>query len=169
MTLAKEGFLDPKELDILPGMPSKERLEEGPVVVIECAQEIPCNPCEAACHKEAIKIGDSITGLPRLDASKCGGCGLCIAACPGQAIFVVDMTYSETEATVQLPYEFLPLPQKGDIVNGLNRAGDRVCDAKVLKVINPKTFDRTAVITVAVPKAFGMEVRCISLKKSDKG
>ena len=167
MTLIKDGFFDAEELEKLPGVPSKQRLKKGPVVVIECAQEIPCNPCEEACHKQAIVIGESIIDLPRLDADKCNGCGLCIASCPGQAIFVVDMTYSDNEAAVQLPFEFLPYPKKGQIVDGLNRAGEKVCDAKVLKVLTAKKFDRTAVITVAVPKEFGMEVRNIALKKAD--
>jgi Fe-S-cluster-containing hydrogenase component 2 len=168
MTLAKNGFFDKNELDKLPGVPSKERLQKGPVVVIECAQKIPCNPCEEACHKNAIKIGDSIIELPVLDSELCTGCGLCIASCPGQAIFVVDMTYSETEAAVQLPFEFLPYPKQGEIVDGLDRSGETVCDAKVLKVLNPKNFDRTAVITVSVPKKFGMEVRNIKLRKNRK-
>nr|MBC7243833.1 4Fe-4S dicluster domain-containing protein [Chloroflexota bacterium] len=165
MTLAKDGALSLEELATLPGMPSKERLEQGPVVVIECAQEIPCNPCEAACPNEAIQVGEPITNLPVLVEDKCTGCGLCIAACPGQAIFVIDMTYSEAEATVQLPYEFLPLPEKGEIVDGLNREGQRVCTARVLKVLNPKKFDRTPVITIAVPKECAMAVRNIAIRR----
>ena len=27
------------------GIPSKERIRQGRVAVIECVQEIPCNPC----------------------------------------------------------------------------------------------------------------------------
>lgn len=165
MTLAKDGALSLEELATLPGMPSQERLEKGPVVIIECAQEIPCNPCEAACRNGAIQVGEPITNLPVLIEEKCTGCGLCIAACPGQAIFVIDMTYSETEATVQLPYEFLPLPDKGEIVDGLDREGQKVCAARVLKVLNPKKFDRTPVITIAVPKDCAMMVRNIALRR----
>ncbi len=169
MTLIKDGYFSQTELAQLPGMPSRERLHEGPCVVIECAQQIPCDPCEAACHEGAIEIGDSIINLPKLDPSKCGGCGLCIAACPGQCLFVVDMTYSDTEGTVQFPYEFLPYPQKGDTVHGLNRGGDIVCDAEVLKVLHPKKFDHTAVITVSVPKEYAMEVRTIKIKGNHHG
>jgi Fe-S-cluster-containing hydrogenase component 2 len=165
MTLLNEGYLSPKELAELPGVPSKERMEQGAVAVVECAQEIPCNPCEDACPHGAIQVGEPITKLPVLIEDKCTGCGLCIAGCPGQAVFVVDVTYSKEEATVQLPYEYLPLPEKGEVVDGLSRAGEKVCTARVVKVLNPKKFDRTPVITVAVPKGRAMEVRTIGLRR----
>ena len=165
MALEKDGVLTLEELAKLPGMPSRERLEQGAVAVLECAQEIPCDPCEEACRSGAIQVGEPITNLPVLLEDKCNGCGLCIAACPGQAIFVVDLTYSDAEATVQLPYEFLPLPQKGEVVDGLDRAGERVCAARVVKVLNPKKFDCTPVITVAVPKEWAMVVRNIAIKR----
>ncbi len=165
MALLKQGCLDLEELKQLPGVPSEDRLEIGPVAVIECAQEIPCNPCEALCPHGAITVGQPITRLPVLDEDACIGCGLCIAGCPGQAIFVVDKTHAESRGTVQLPYEFLPLPDKGEVVDGLNRAGEKVCEALVLRVQNPKKYDRTPVITVEVPTKCAMEVRSISLRR----
>ena len=158
------GYLSNEELQALPGFPSTERIGKGPVAVVECAQEIPCNPCVDACRFNAILIDGPITVLPRLDEIKCTGCGSCIAICPGQAIFVVDATYSETEGTVQLPYEYLPLPNVGDIVEGLNRAGEIVCQTEVKRVINSKANDHTPVVTLIVPKEFLMEVRSLKLK-----
>lgn len=165
MTLEKDGSLSPEELARLPGIPSAERLKQGPVAVIECAQEIPCNPCEEACPAGAIQVGEPITNLPVLASDQCTGCGLCIPICPGLAIFVVDMTYSDREATVQLPYEFLPLPEKGEVVTALDREGRAVCPARVINVRNPKRFDHTAVITIAVPKDKAMNVRNIALAR----
>ena len=165
MALLNDGVLIGDELAAQPGVPSEQRLMEGPVVIIECAQEIPCNPCEDACRKGAISIGNPTTKLPVLSAEKCGGCGLCIAECPGQAIFVVDMTFSPGAASVQLPYEFYPVPEPGAPVNALDRTGEIICRGKVEKVVERESFDRTAVITVSVPKEHAMTVRNIALEK----
>lgn len=77
------GIPSAEELRGASGIPSQERMKKGPVAVIECVQEIPCNPCENACPFGAIKIGDPITNLPVLDGEKCTGCGTCVAMCPG--------------------------------------------------------------------------------------
>jgi Fe-S-cluster-containing hydrogenase component 2 len=156
------GIPSKAELEASPGYPKEEDLAKGPLVVIECVQDIPCNPCES-CPKGAIVVGEPITNLPRFDASKCDACGLCIPVCPGQAIFRVDLTYSQHEATVSFPYEFLPLPEKGDVVKGVNRAGEVVCQATVLRVQKPARFDHTAVVTLIVPGELAMEVRSLRL------
>ena len=51
------------------------------------------------------------------------------------------------------------MPSAGDVVRGVNRAGEVVCAAEVLRVQQPKWFDPTAVITLAVPKDLAMVVR----------
>jgi Fe-S-cluster-containing hydrogenase component 2/bacterioferritin-associated ferredoxin len=143
--------------------PSKERLSTGPVAIIECFQEIPCNPCYTSCKKGAIKELTDINDRPELNPEKCNGCGICISNCPGLAIFVVDESYSETEALVKIPYEFLPLPEEGSFVTGMDREGKPVCRAKVEKVMNSKAQDRTPVVSLIVPKEFSMTVRFMSL------
>lgn len=144
-------------------------MKNGPCAVIECPQEIPCNPCESACPRGAIVVGKPITNNPALDASKCTGCGQCIAACPGLAIFVVNHSYSETEATVAFPYEYLPAPKAGDIVRGVDRTGAARCDARVISVVSPHRYDHTAVITVAVPKDLAGEIRSIARLRGGAG
>lgn len=153
----------PTEEDLQRVVPSAERLAKGPVAVIECFQKIPCNPCYTACKKGAIKEFSDINDLPEIDHDLCNGCGLCVSKCPGLAIFIIDETYSENEALVKLPYEFVPLPKEGDTVKALDREGRVVGEARVVKIQNGKYEDRTPVISVAVPKGQSMVVRNIGL------
>lgn len=155
------GYPSLEEIKRANGWPTPERFAKGPVAVIECVQEIPCNPCEGACPFHAITVGEPITNFPRLDRETCTGCGSCIAACSGLAIFVVDKTYSKTEGTVSFPFEYLPLPQKGDTVDALDRAGEFVCKGTVVRVVNPPKNDHTPVVTVAVSKEYTDDVRTI--------
>jgi len=123
-------------------VPPKERREKGPFVVIECFQEIPCDPCYHSC--------------------RFGG-GICVGSCPGLAIFVVDETFSETECLIALPYEFIPLPAKGGEVLLLNRAGEEVGKGKVHIVVPGKKPAGTSVIWVRAPKELSMEVRNVKV------
>jgi len=161
------GIPSREELEACPGVPSKERMAKGRVAVIECVQEIPCNPCENACRLGAITIGDQITDLPVLHEEKCTGCGLCVANCPGLAITIVDMTYSEKEAVIEFPFEYLPLPGAGDIVDAVNRAGEVMCKGTVTSVRKLKSFAGTAVVGIAVPKEFADEVRSMKRLKRE--
>jgi Fe-S-cluster-containing hydrogenase component 2 len=158
-SLSKTGILTREELSGSLGFPSMERMEKGPVACIECMEEIPCNPCEFVCPNGAISIGAEMTDLPVLDEAKCNGCGLCVPVCPGLAIFIVDKSYSKDEALVGLPYEMIPLPAIGQKVHGVDREGMILCSARVVKILNPKKFDRTPVIFIAIPKAFAVDVR----------
>ncbi|MDR3591475.1 MAG: 4Fe-4S ferredoxin [Negativicutes bacterium] len=157
--ICEVGYLSEEELASL--LPSPDRLAQGPVAVIECVQDIPCNPCEQACPFGAISVGQPITSLPVLAAENCRGCGLCIAKCPGLAIFVVDGSKPGEAATVQMPYEYQPLPKAGDRVWGLNRRGGTVVKGRVQRVAAGKEYDHTAVVTVEVPKAYVNEVRSL--------
>lgn len=160
--LSKKGYLDIEEVMEIPGYPGDEVLAKKKCVVVECKQNIPCNPCEAACPHHAITIGEPITNLPVVDPEKCIGCGLCVAQCLGQACFLVDQSHEEYDA-VTLPYEYYPLPEKDQEVYGLSRDGHYLVKAVVLRVVMTKKNDRTAVVEVKVPKGYGMQVRNISV------
>lgn len=155
------GYPSAEELAAIPGVPDKARLEKGPVAVIECAQEIPCNPCEPACPFGAIRVGQPITNLPALDGEACTGCGACIARCPGLAIFKVHKNYTDATALVEFPYEYFPVPQAGQTVRCAGRDGAYVVDGRVVRVSKPKKNDGTTVVAVEIPKAYCMQVRSI--------
>lgn len=141
-----------EELENSPAFPRMENFLKGPVAVIECIEEIPCNPCETSCPRGAISIGKPITNLPRIDFEKCVGCGICAAACPGLAIYIKDYTYSEEEALITFPYEYLPLPEIGNKVRVTGRKGEEICNGRVVRINRAKMNNRTALVSVAYPK-----------------
>jgi NADPH-dependent 2,4-dienoyl-CoA reductase/sulfur reductase-like enzyme/Fe-S-cluster-containing hydrogenase component 2 len=145
----------------LPGYPSLNRIKEGAVACIECVQEIPCNPCVEACPYGAITIDKDITGIPRLDEDKCKGCGLCITQCPGQAIFLIDYKYSKKKGSISFPFEFLPHPDIGSVVDAVNRQGEVVTKAEIIKIDDKKIYDKTPIVTITVPKEYIHQVRSI--------
>ena len=159
MSLASVGYLTLDELRAAGMYPSEERMAKGPVAIAECVQEIPCNPCETACRFGAIKVGEPIINLPCVDEGTCTGCGVCIAQCSGLAIFVVDKSLGDGMGTVSFPYEYVPLPEKGQTVKAVDRQGKVVCEAEVVKVMNPAFFDRTPVVTLKLPVEYVDEVR----------
>ena len=154
--LLEKGYVADDEIERFPGVTHKA----GVHPVIECTQNIPCNPCQDACPKKCISTGDNITYLPVVkEDAECINCGMCVASCSGQAIFLVDEDCGDGTATVTLPYEFLPLPQEGDKGYGLSRKGEKVCEATVVSVKSLKAFDHTNLLTMRVPKEYAMKAR----------
>lgn len=160
--LEQTGIATPE--DIARVTPSAERRRRGPVAVVECFQRIPCNPCYTACRTGAYRAFNDINDLPSIDHEKCNGCGICVSHCPGLAIFIVDES-APTEDVVRIPYEFLPLPQVGEVVDALDRSGATVAEAKVARVQNAPALDKTNVIWLSVPKGLGMTVRNMKVRR----
>lgn len=158
--LEKTGI--PTDDDLEKVIPDKKRLARGPVVTIECFQRIPCDPCAISCKLGAIKPFKDINDLPMVDFDKCTGCGICISSCPGLAIFVIDMNYSDEKSLIKLPHEMLPLPEKGEDVYALDRAGSILGKVKVVRVLKIK--NKTNIISLEVPKSMVMKVRSIKME-----
>lgn len=149
---------------IMGKFPSIDRINQGAVAIVECYKEIPCNPCETACRFDAIKVGEDINNIPEENFENCTGCAVCLSKCPGLAIMVVDGSKSKDTVEVKIPYEFLPLPKEGQIIKGLNREGSYLTDVKVIKILNPKSFDRTPVVTIEIDRKFLYEIRNIKVE-----
>jgi Fe-S-cluster-containing hydrogenase component 2 len=148
----KTGILSAKDLQI----PSEKQLEKG-VAILECVQEIPCNPCVESCPVHAISMKD-INAPPVNDFEKCIGCTKCVGICPGLAIFVVKV--KGKKAWVTLPYEFVPAPQVGDSVNALDRTGTIRGKAIVKKAVKQ---GKTMVITIETDSDLAMDIRNIKV------
>ncbi len=157
MSHLQDGILEPRQIEA--AVPAAERLRRGPVAIIECVENIPCDPCVGACPKGAIRIEGDMNGTPSVDFDICDGCGLCISACPGLAIFVVNRSLEGGAATISLPYEYTPLPSVGDTVVTLSREGAVLGEGTVQRVLSAKALDRTPIVTLSVPADHAMDVR----------
>lgn len=160
-SLLKKGYIDESEIMAFPGVTSCKGLHP----VIECTQNIPCNPCQDACAFGCIKVGNNITRLPVVDCSKeCKGCGMCVASCSGQAIFLINEDFAPGYATVTLPYEFLPYPKAGEKGMALDRSGTPVGEAEVVDLKIAPVMDGTALLTIKVPVELSMKARFYEAK-----
>lgn len=149
---------DEKPIEV-PPKPREPVFAKGARVVIECEQNIPCNPCEEICPRGAITVGGEIINYPQLDAAKCNACGFCLTHCPGLALFIINADYSDTQVEISLPYEFVPLPKKGMEVDAIDREGGFVCRASVSRVLSAKKFDRKSIISIVVDNEYADRVR----------
>jgi len=139
----KTGFLTRSDLE--KELPPIERIKKGFVAVTECIQEIPCNPCVTSCPVDAISM-QTINSVPKVNFNKCIGCGNCVVVCPGLAMFLLNT--EDSKGRVSLPYEMLPTPKKGEMVNLLNRKGEKIGKGIVTKIISPEKNTRSVVVTV---------------------
>ena len=155
----RKGYIDRKELKL----PSEDMLQGNKIAIIECPQEIPCDPCREVCPVGAIEM-ENINSVPVVDEEKCTGCGICVRSCPGLAIYL--LSYDQGKAVITLPFEFEPLPQIGAKVQVTDRKGKSVCEGRVIRsdsVDNP--FEETPVLEVEFPVKYAERARWIRRKK----
>jgi heterodisulfide reductase subunit A-like polyferredoxin len=155
-SLFTRGYLEDDEITSFPGVTRKTAVHP----VIECTQNIPCDPCQKACAFGCIKMSEDITSLPFVDPdADCRDCGKCVAACSGQAIFLVNEVYDDMHASITIPYEFDPLPEEGEKGVALGRNGARLGEAEIIRVRTSKAYDHTALVTMKVAREIAMDAR----------
>jgi Fe-S-cluster-containing hydrogenase component 2 len=155
--IEKKGFANK---DLVKSKFPEIKVLTRPKAIIECYQEIPCNPCATACPFDAIIIGSDINKIPRINYDLCTGCSSCIYACPGLAIMVVMI--KNGKAYFKIPYELLPLPKVGERWLAINREGkvlEKLC--LVEQVQTSKKTDRTTIVTVSVEQPYLYEFSTI--------
>ncbi|HQJ23407.1 MAG: 4Fe-4S binding protein [Rectinema sp.] len=156
ISLKIDGAPSLEELQAAGMLPSVEELERKACVCIECIEEIPCNPCETSCSQNAISVGLPITNLPVIDREKCTACGLCIPACPGLAITIKSI--QGDKARIRFPWEYLPMPNRGERVAMVDRMGEVRCEGLIISTQNIARNNRTAVVTAEFSKEFVQEI-----------
>lgn len=166
LQLIKSGV--PTKTDLKPFLPSIERKGKGAYVLIECFEEIPCDPCFSACPFKAVKEFENLNDIPLIDFKKCTGCGLCVPECPGLAIFLINENRDDGKATIAIPYEFLPLPEKGELVWALNRKGEIEGEAEVVEVKTYPKKNHATVVTLLIPSEKVLTTRHFQRKAQDE-
>lgn len=130
--------------------------------IIECYDEIPCNPCEKYCPFDAIEIGTNINKRPQLIVDKCVGCGVCVGVCPGLAILLAKLDSDKCVFTI--PYELSPLPVQDEVWEAVNRAGEVIGLVKIIRVVESSFKNKTYLVTVETERAFLHEFVTIGAK-----
>jgi ferredoxin len=139
------GILTLERLKQTPGFPKDADYDKGLIAVIECDQDI--------------KVGSPMTNLPGLNTSACTGCLKCLAICPGLCIFAINKNYDDKNALIYLPYEYSPLPAKGNRIRALDRRGEFVCDGIIHKVLKSSKKQNSPIIGILVSKEYFNAVR----------
>ncbi len=144
----------------------------APLASLECFEETPCQECVIACPEAAISKHSALD-LPRLNPTRCTGCGVCVAVCPAQAAFMLrgesvdgkeDHYRRITMGVTLADGEFKENPMKqNESVSLRNRRGEIMGAGKVLDVRRIQGT-RNILVDVQVPNYLTWDVRSIRRK-----
>lgn len=141
-----------------------EASREKPVALVDCDEEIPCNPCETACPRGAISVGPEICHTPRLDLKRCDGCGRCVRICPGLAIVLLDRTVDPHRPRITLPHEMAWTPAVGSLVWAVDGTGRPIGLAEVVRVRGGGKGS-TSLVTVEIEGRRALKIRGLRGRK----
>jgi len=125
----QRGYYKREELEEFRVLPPEAITSQKRVALIECVEEIPCNPCAVVCRLDGIEK-ESLCSPPIVDWEKCTGCTLCVAVCPGLSIYLQSI--KDGKGYVTMPYELLPAPKVGMKVKLMDRSGAVVGEGNIV-------------------------------------
>jgi Fe-S-cluster-containing hydrogenase component 2 len=163
LNAVQRGFNTRDELKELKALPPQELLEGRRVAIIECTEEIPCNPCGHVCRINAIEK-KSISAPGIVDWENCMGCTQCVAVCPGLSLFM--QMIKDGKGYVTMPYELLPSPKVGQKAKLFDREGKKV---GIGTIVNPTyqakgdAYPRWVVTIEMDDEDLSYEVRAINI------
>ncbi len=146
-----------------------EEARERPVALVDCRQEIPCNPCEEACRRGAIRVGEDVCSPPVYDPGRCDGCGRCVALCPGMAIFLLDRRAGRGRAEVTVPWEMEKRIAEGERAWAVDERGKVLAEGKIVKVRRAGGRWPTWMVTIRVPEEWALKVRGVRFREDSLG
>jgi ferredoxin-type protein NapF len=80
---------EPRALDAWDARPWTWHALAGEACLLRAG--VACTSCRDACTEDAVAIAPRLPAeVPRIDATRCSGCGACVAACPASAVALVE-------------------------------------------------------------------------------
>ncbi len=167
LSAVQRGYNTKEELVDLSVLPPEDIVVSKRVAIIECTEEIPCNPCAYVCRVDAISK-DSLSSPGIVDWKKCNGCTACVAVCPGLSVFLQQI--KDGKGYVTMPYELIPAPKVGDHVELMDRSGEKVGEGVIVRPTYQARGDAYPrwVVTVEMnDPSLSYEVRSIKILGND--
>jgi glycine/D-amino acid oxidase-like deaminating enzyme/Pyruvate/2-oxoacid:ferredoxin oxidoreductase delta subunit/bacterioferritin-associated ferredoxin len=137
------------------------------LAIINCDEDIPCNPCAISCKFDSIKINKNITQQPTINYELCKGCGLCLPKCPGRAIRMLQYNFTDTESLLTIPFEFEPYPKQNQKVSIVNYDGNFLANGTIQKTKPPKSKTDCGTISIIIPKKHAFDGIMIQIKPDE--
>lgn len=128
-------------------------------VLVDCPQEIPCDPCVKACSTGAISMDEGMCGKPRITEGQCNGCLSCLEVCPVSCIYLMEKREGETLMTLAL--DRLPRLSKGDEVILKDGNGKDLGRGRVIKSRAAQKDKGLRILTLKVPAEVAGSVRTV--------
>jgi ferredoxin len=144
-------------VDEFPGYP-KVTLEKV-LPAIDCLEPIACRVCEKQCPVQAIDIDRSLTTPKFLIEESCTGCGICVTACPSEAITMIDNQLPKAVFLI-FPWYLRRTPEPGVRVHLLNRKGDILGQARIADIF---LDGEPPLIRVEVPEHLMLDAKGVRL------